>query len=286
MVFFTLTLLLSKELPDVLKHNAAHAFHVGDFVLPLFLFASGMSLATYVRKFESFSFWKKLYDPIKRFLRLMFVSVMLSLFSASVFAGMDEIGLSAVLFLLTILFSRFSDVSITALCLLTIPLYIFAESVNAVPDYTKAYLGGYGATVFYLPLMLMGFVAARSKHHLPFIVGASFSVFLLLVYFIPPYKLSLSPSFMALGISFSGACYLLVKDIRNSFLEYLGKNPLRYWVYMFLIFIVPLKIIAHTSSIPLPLTLGWITTVIVSFLAVFFLYALTRGMDLLLRRKA
>ena len=45
MVFFTLTLKLSRNLPDILKHNVSGSLHLGDFVLPMFIFGSGISLA-------------------------------------------------------------------------------------------------------------------------------------------------------------------------------------------------------------------------------------------------
>ncbi|MCK4718720.1 MAG: DUF1624 domain-containing protein, partial [Thermoplasmata archaeon] len=50
MVFFTVTLKLSSDIPDILRHNSSGYFHIGDLVLPMFLFASGLSLAYYIDK--------------------------------------------------------------------------------------------------------------------------------------------------------------------------------------------------------------------------------------------
>ena len=52
MVFFTVTLRLSSDLPDPLRHNVWGSLHLGDFVLPMFLFASGLSLAYFLQKRE------------------------------------------------------------------------------------------------------------------------------------------------------------------------------------------------------------------------------------------
>ena len=53
MVFFSLTIRLSADLPGPLKHNVRNSLHIGDLVLPMFLFASGLSLAYFLEKHAS-----------------------------------------------------------------------------------------------------------------------------------------------------------------------------------------------------------------------------------------
>ncbi len=50
MVFFTLILRLSDSLPVLIIHNVRESIHLGDFVLPMFLFASGISLVFFAKK--------------------------------------------------------------------------------------------------------------------------------------------------------------------------------------------------------------------------------------------
>jgi len=104
MVFFTLTLRLSRNLPEILRHNVWESVHLGDFILPIFLFASGLSLAYFIQEREKQNTFSR--DVVKRFGKLALVGISLSFFSAYVFLGMDEVILSAILFIACVALSK------------------------------------------------------------------------------------------------------------------------------------------------------------------------------------
>ena len=106
MVFFTVILRLSSNLPDILRHNVWGTVHLGDFILPMFLFASGLSLAYYLKKRENEKKNVFLQSILLRFGKLALVGISLSIFSAYGFLEMDEVMLSALLFIACVVLSK------------------------------------------------------------------------------------------------------------------------------------------------------------------------------------
>ena len=165
MVFFTFTLALSSNLPDILKHNVRGSFHAGDLVLPMFVFASGMSLAYYLEKradCDAASRWK---DIASRFIKLAAVAVVLSPFSGRGFLQMDEIMLIAICFLAcSALYPCSWGVQALILILISIS-YLALIQNDWATVFEDLYLGGYAAVPYYLPVMLSGTMVAKSVMH-------------------------------------------------------------------------------------------------------------------------
>ncbi|MBD3210104.1 DUF1624 domain-containing protein [Candidatus Micrarchaeota archaeon] len=279
MVFFTLTLRLSDSLPDALVHNAEESLHIGDFVLPMFLFASGMSMVFFARKRSRMKKSEYALDALERFGKLVLISVFLTPFSAGGFLHMDEVMLNAVLFLPAIILLGFSEVALAAVAVASVLLYLGLQNFAMLPDFTEYYLGGYPAAAFYLPVMLAGAIAGRNLEHLEKILGAALIAAVLLLFVVPPHKMSASPSFMALSVVFSLAVFSLVKNFKSGSLEYLGRKPIRYWVLMFAVLLIPLGIYAEVAGWGAPLHLGWPLAVVVSLLCLPILFLLSKALD-------
>src|SRR3989339_62901 len=101
MLFFTLIQILSNNLPEVLRHNVAGMFHFGDFVLTMFVFASGMSVVFFIEKRKE-NLTGLVLDSMERFAKLFIVGILLSLFSTGEWFGMDPIMLMGLLFLISL----------------------------------------------------------------------------------------------------------------------------------------------------------------------------------------
>jgi hypothetical protein len=271
MVFFSLILRLG-TLPDLLAHNEPGALHLGDFVLPMFLFASGMSLVFFAEKRRKEGRGRYLLDVVERTGKLVLIWLFLSPFSSGEFLGMDELMLSAMLFIPTLLLLRTDWKVIAAVALIPPLLYLALLRADALPDFTAHYLGGYPAAVFYLPVMLAGALAGKRLDRVGWLFAASLALSALLLLLAPPYKMSASPSFMALSVAFSSGLFMLAGRLGSGFLEYLGRRPIRYWVLMFLLFIIPADFYVLGSGGSFPLGFSWEAAVIISalFLAVFY----------------
>jgi hypothetical protein len=280
MVFFSIICRLSDSLPGPLEHNVENSLHVGDFVLPMFLFASGMSLVFYARKRKK----KKsgyMLDILERFGKLVGIAILLSPFSAGGWFEMDEVMLSALLFIPTIILLGFSEVFIFAAALFVFLLYLALQSMHLLPDFTAHYLGGYAAAVFYLPVMLGGVLAAKKIDEIEKLLVIAVLVSFILLVVVPPYKMEATPSFMALSVAFSLAVFAIVKNVNSGFLEYLGRKPFRYWVLMFVVLIVPIVFYAIFTGSSIPLGFGWGTVLAVTIASLFLLYLISVGMDFL-----
>ena len=201
MVFFTVMLKLSADLPDLLRHNVRGAFHIGDLVLPMFLFASGLSLAYYAKKSREGDGRSFLDNTAKRFGKLALVGVSLSYFSAYGFLEMDEVMLSALLFLVCMLLARTNWKIILVLVLLIDLSYMALMHLELTDIFTGHYLGGYPAAIYYLPVMLIGFVVGKGMVEKgPWCRKNRIVMFAVIVLFIlfriigPMDKLSVTPS--------------------------------------------------------------------------------------------
>ena len=298
MVFFTVILKLSADLPDLLRHNVRSSFHVGDLVLPMFLFASGLSLAYYAEKRKEEDRKSFPTDIAGRFGKLAMVGVSLSYFSAYGFLEMDEVMLSALLFLACMVLAKIDWKIILALVLLIDLSYLGLMHFERTDIFVGHYLGGYPAAVYYLPVMLMGLVLGKGmlekglwcrKNRVMML--AVFLFFLLFLVFVPTDKLSVTPSFTMVSILMSFLIFaalvliLPVPDMtrRKRFslkgLEYVGKKPLRYWILMYICFIIPARGYLEYSHGAFPLHLHWPIGIAISMGVMILLWGLSRLLD-------
>ena len=281
MVFFTTTLRLSKNLPETLKHNVWGSIHLGDFVLPMFLFASGLSLAFYLEKYEKKILPKKVF---RRFIILVLIAISLSIFSAYGFLEMDEVMLSALLFIACIALSKLDWKIILGVVFLINLSYIALIQLNYENIFVGHYLGGYPAALYYLPVMLTGFLVGKeiisnrlwsNKNKLTILL--IFIFFVLFWFLIPLNKMTATPSFIMLSILFSFLVFILVEKIISlniSFkrLKNLGKKPLRYWLIMYIVFLIPLWFYIEFYDLSFPLNLQWHIAILISlgFMILFY----------------
>jgi len=287
MVFFTIPLRLSRNLPDILQHNVWGTIHLGDFVLPMFLFASGLSLAFFIEKYNKEKKKRFRKKAISRFATLALIGISLSVFSAYGFLEMDEVMLSALLFIACVLLSRFNwKINILIIFLINLSYFviIFYDFENI---FIGHYLGGYPAALFYLPIMLSGLVIGRGiiKNHLwcknnKIIITMIFLFFILFYTFIPLNKMTATPSFIMLSILFSFFVFIIVelftsKILISKKLMFIGKKPIIYWLLMYIIFIIPLWFYVEFSNQSIPLNLHWSISLLFSLsLIIIFYYSL------------
>ena len=282
MVFFTIISVLSNSLPWLLTHNIAGTLRPGDFVLPMFLFASGMSLVFFQKKREKLKRNQYFLDVIERFGKFVLIWFFLSPFSAGEFLGIDEVMLCCLLFLTTVVLIRFTDNEIIIAALLIFGVYFVLQAFGVLPDFTQHYLGGFGAAIFYLPVMLAGVLAGRNVNGtkgmvLPVLVLAG-----LLVVLVPPYKSIASPSFMALSVLVSLVIFDLCKQIKFEPLEYLGRTPIRYWVLMYVLIGIP--IVLYASITKILLELDWPVATVSALSVMVILYAVSKIFDMIKER--
>ena len=273
MVFFSLTLKLSQDLPEILRHNARGMIHLGDLVLPLFLFASGMSLAYFLKKNENVKENRFYSKVLGRVAKLAMVGIGLSYFSAFGFLQMDEVMLAAILFIICLILS-WLDWKVSLGLVLAIDLsYLVLMHYGWDGVFQEYYLGGYLAAVYYLPIMLTGFLIGKGMlaEKLWCRTNIVILAFIILCFCItlvlyPMDKLAVTPSFMMFAILFSILIFtiidIIIRNLNGSKpLEYLGRKPLRYWLMMYLFFMIPLIIYAEINDIFLPLEINWMVGV-------------------------
>jgi hypothetical protein len=253
----------------------------------MFLFASGFSLAYFLKK-EEFENRKNLAKAvIKRFLLLAFVGVSLSYFSAYGFLEMDEVMLSAILFIGCIVLNRFSWKAILGIILAINLSYVFLIQFNYETIFIGHYLGGYPAALYYLPVMLFGLSIGRgtisedvwSKEN-NISIAIIFVFFLVFSVIIPFNKLTASPSFMMLAIIFSYSSFVIIDSWHTYFsplnwVQKIGRKPLRYWVLMYILVLVPLSLYTEISNQSMPFSIHWIYAIglCVLIMMVFYLIA-------------
>ena len=284
MVFFTVTLRLSRDLPEPLRHNVWGSLHLGDFVLPMFLFASGLSLAYFLKKREEEKNKILIVNVIKRFSKLAFVGVSLSFFSAYGFLEMDEVMLCALLFITCVVLSRVDWKVFLGIIFFINLSYIVLIQLDQVDIFIGHYLGGYPAALYYLPVMLTGLTIGKGIISEKFwceknkiFVVMIFIFFILFWVFIPINKMTASPPFIMLSILFSFLVFAVIEAaVYNigamSKLEDIGKKPLRYWVMMYIVFIIPLWFYVEFTRQSLPLQMYWPISIVVSLGLMFFLW--------------
>jgi len=291
MVFFTVTLRLSSDLPDPLRHNVWGSIHLGDFILPMFLFASGLSLAYFLQKREKEEQSVFFRNVIERFGKLALVGISLSLFSAYGFLEMDEVMLCALLFIVCVALHRLDWRVLLGIIFFINLSYILLIQLDQVSIFIGHYLGGYPAALYYLPVMLVGLMIGKgiiSKelwcHSNKITIVMIFAFFLIFWSFIPLNKLTASSSFVMLSILFSFLIFAVMEMmIRNTNsmgeLEYIGRKPLRYWLMMYIVFLIPLRFYIEFSGQALPLNLPWFIGIAMSLGLMILLWWIAHMID-------
>jgi len=295
MIFFTVSLKISSNLPDLLRHNVRDSVHIGDFVLPMFLFASGLSLAYYIERGKKEHRKVFLGKVMRRFGNLALVGLSLSYFSANGLLEMDEVMLIAILFLVSVFLSRLDWKILLCIVFLIDLSFLILIRCDLFDIFKGHYLGGYPAAFYYLQIMLTGLMIGKGivvKEPLCrrniMIISLVLLFFLLFWSFIPIEKLSASPSYMLLSILLSFLVFSVMNKVKlhNRIareLEYMGRKPLRFWIMMFISSIIPLRFWAELSQNARPLDLHWPLTVVVSMGLVVLLWGISRILDNLMK---
>ena len=291
MIFFTVTLKISSNLPDLLQHNVRNSVHIGDFVLPMFLFASGLSLAYYIEKGKKDHATKFSRNVIGRFGKLALVGLSLSFFSAYGLFEMDEVMLIAILFLACVILSKLDWKILLCVVFLIDLSYLILMQSDRVDIFEGHYLGGYPAALYYLQIMLAGLmigrgIAAKDLFSRNNIITISLVLlfFIFFSIFIPIDKLSASPSFMLLSVLLSflvfGAMQRMKQNNRiTRELEYMGRRPMRFWVMMYASFVIPLRFWSELSHDVRPLDLHWPVAIAISMGMLLLLWCISRLLD-------
>ena len=273
MVFYSLLALFSRELPFLLDHNWNDLFHLGDMVLPSFVFASGMSLVFFARKWGSRSKKKLWKNVLRKSLKLVIVWMPLSFFSSHKLFGFDEIMLNILLFIPSMVVINASDRFIAGISIGILSIHLILQETGYLPDFTQTYLGGIQGVLFYWPLMLGGVLAGRHLNSLKSIFCIYTFATAFLVLFSPPHKMNLTPSYITFSVAFTTAGFMLMRNTTFAPLIYLGKKPLRYWIMMFVLFLIPVKSYCillgdHIYRMPF----SWQTSLLLSSGAVVIIY--------------
>lgn len=293
MVFFTLTLRLSGDLPDLMQHNVRGSLHIGDFILPLFIFGSGLSLAYYIskRKKEEKRFVSSV---LERFGLLAVVGILLSHFSAKGFLEMDEVMLIALLFLAcTALYNLDWKILLGIVPFIDLAYLFFIRPgwLASMDPFTGHYLGGYAAAPFYMTVMIAGLIIGKGivskglwcMNNILAIALISFLFFICWL-FVPIEKLAVSPSFMMLSILVCFAVFVLIDKLIKALnglgeIEYMGRKPLRYWIMMYVGFLIPLTLYAEHNGLSFPLSVDWLLAVLLSVCVMLVLWLASQGID-------
>jgi len=284
MVFFSLAFNLSSELPGILKHNQPGQTNPGDFVLPMFLFASGMSLVFFAKKRGNADAAAYAMDIIGRSGKLALVWVFLSPFSSGVMLGMDELALSLVLSAATLLLIGLPDNWIAAAALAPVAAYLALGYAGILPDFSGYYLGGFAAVPFYLPVMLAGVIAGRNMEAIWKLAIAALIIGLALSFAAPLSKTAVSPSFIAVSIAVSAGAFLAVERLGLGALEYPGRKPLEFWILMYVLLIIPLVFYAIGTKSDIPLGLPWPLALGISAACIPVLVAASKALELVAGR--
>jgi len=289
MVFFTLTQALSEDLPDALKHNVADQLHFGDFVLPMFLFASGMSIVFFVKKHRAKGRERFILDIIERSGILLVISALLSIFSTGEILGMDVIMLSLILFLGTILIFNLKSAYVLGLIVLIFLSYVLLVHLGIEPIMPDKHLGGYPAALFYFPVMLSGMLIGKELEKRSFKgmrkLGIVYLCFFIVFALLSPIdKMTATPAFMALSVLLSIVFFAVIELLMKRGLEFnalrwLGRKPLRYWILMFVVFIIPLGYFTVTNGDEFPLQICWPVGILTSLGVMILLAAVSWLID-------
>ncbi len=282
MFFYSVVGTLSRSLPAILEHNVAGRLRLGDFVLSLFLFSSGMSLAILRSRYDMLwrlPLWKSI---AKRLGLMLFASAIITPFSTGTFGGMDEVMLNAALTIPTLLLASVG-VTTNIVVIMSIALLYYTLpylGVTIVPS--LEYLGGYKGAIFFLPVVVAGTLVCHSWRERALRHTYSWALVTVgtLALLDAPDKLLLTPSFMALSCLLGTlTLYSLGRfSIGNSWMEYCGRHSLRMWCLMFVL-LAPLRLYAETKLHARQLTFEPWAAVAIALLWMGISYAFSRGWD-------
>lgn len=256
MLFFSLNYTLTDDLPVLLMHNVPERFLPGDLVLPLFLFTSGLAVSAAQRSPRGAPQMLS-FRLVCRVMVQLVIALGLSRFSSGRIGGMDEMMLNLIIWIPVSMFAH-STKMLVAISLLSFGLYPVLELVDMLPIRSDRYLGGYGAALFYLPVMALGVLLSRNRvssagRNLKIL--ASLFSFLLLVASValwPIRKLEVTPSFVMVSCVGSVAVWQIAARVRCRWLEFVGRFPRTSWIFMFVALIIPLQLIEQHRAIVLP----------------------------------
>jgi hypothetical protein len=258
----------------------------------MFLFASGLSLSYFFQKYEKKNSNNMIYKKvIIRFGKLVFVGLSLSFFSAYAFLEMDEVMLSGILFIGCFFLHKISWKYLLTLTFFINLSYLFLIYFDMTSIFFGHYLGGYLAAIYYFPVMLIGLIIGKEKisnglwsikNNIIIIIIVSY--FLIFWSLIPINKLTATPSFMMISILFSYIIFALIEGLLKNIkildkLRYIGKNPLRYWILMYIVFIIPLWFYTYFYGLSLPLEINWIIGVLIAIILISFIIGLSKIFD-------
>lgn len=258
MILFTLGNFLSPG-SKLFSHNIFGYIYPGDFILGLFVFASGASTIYFNTNREKEKRLTIYLDLFERFLKLFLVSFLATPLISGTYA-LDEVLINAIVF--SVVFITIDLFSIFSLYLLIFILIILYFAL--LPDLysffgPQFYLGGYPSIIFYL---ICGAFGALFSHCFSFDLSSKiryffflFSLSIISLFFIPM-KLISSPSYMILSALFATILYLFLNlfflPFKNNFilknLIYLGSKSLRVWLMMIFLFLLPALIYTNFVS--------------------------------------
>ncbi len=282
MFFYSVVGTLSRNLPPLLEHNVMGRLRLGDFVLSLFLFSSGMSLAILRSRYDTAwraSLWKNI---AKRLALMLFASAFITPFSTGTFGGMDEVMLNATLTIPAVLLAGLGGApNIVAIISIAL-LYHTLPRLGVIEMPPVEYLGGYKSSIFFLPVLVAGTLVChswreRALRHTYICALVTVGTWVL---FGAPDKLLLTPSFMALSCLVSVlTLYTLGRfSITNTWMEYCGRHSLRMWCLMFVL-IAPVRLYAETTLHARQLDFEPWTAVAIAIFWMAISYALSKGWD-------
>jgi hypothetical protein len=288
MFFFSFVATISDSLPAVLTHNVPGKLLVGDFVLSLFLFCSGVSLALVCSRYTTVwtqKVWRKL---IVRILQMVAVSVFITPFSTSSVLGMDEMMLNAALTLPAFLVIACGRAWVV-LC--AVGIWVLRDllvGIGVVPALPTVYLGGYPLAVFWLPIMLGGaLVWSRTEREIArqLLMWTALLVVAVVLSGLPD-KMALTPSFGVLSVCVALVTLLVFRrhGVRCHWLEYFGSKPLRMWCLMFAL-LGPVRLYAEVVHERRVLSLSPLTAIVASLAWMGCCYLLSRAWDAVALRR-
>jgi hypothetical protein len=264
MFFFSVVATLSDSLPLFLAHNVQGHLLPGDFVLSLFLFCSGISLAMVSARYQSLRVWEMWRKLGVRLLQMLAVSLFVTPFSTGTVLGMDEMMLNAVLTipaLLIIIGGRW--------CVWLVTVFTWLAQVGLLQSHTivessGVYLGGYSCAVFWLPILLGGaLVMGVPMREMLQQLGA-WCLLCVVATLVSgwPDKMSLNVSFGVCSVILGVVLLVLFRrfSVRCEWLEYFGSKPLRMWGLMFCL-LGPVRLYAEVEAKQLSLSLSPVAAV-------------------------
>lgn len=234
---------------SIFTHNVLHEVHVGDFVLPMFIFASGLSVYHFKQKYKN-----DFLRLIERSAVIFYVWVLLSVFIAG-FLKMDELILGGILFIPGYLLCNLRKEILLGMCVILLFSY---PILNSIINPTE-YLGGFGSAYFYFSITLIGILISRKESY---ILTFALILTIICMIFFPIDKTTASPSFMGAGIIFCILAYHLLIYLEkilkldlyvDSFpikqLIFISKHPVACWIIMVVLMIIPIEIIKIKNKI-------------------------------------